>query len=71
MCDTLNVSFMFLVPCGLTVIVALQGLIFIIRLYEKMYSTEQSISYVYTSRKPMIRLGRRSCIMFSMSLVYP
>ena len=51
--------------------VALQGLIFVIRLYEKVYSTEQGISYVYTLRKPMIQLGRRSCIVFSMSLVSP
>jgi len=29
------------------------------------------ISYLYSSRKPIIQLGRRHCIIFSLSLVFP
>jgi hypothetical protein len=47
--------------------------IFSIRqILEKNGNTmRQCISYLYTSRKPMIQLGGRSCIIFSLSSVSP
>ena len=44
---------------------------FIIYLRKKGHTMKQCSTNLQTSRKPMIQLGGRSCIIFSSSLVSP
>jgi len=44
---------------------------FVKHLRKSGNTMNQCISYLYTSRKPMIQIGWRSCIILSLSLVSP